>query len=90
MVLPEKERIPELLDVIGINRYRGWYAETGDLVTPEVRLETELKRWQSIFGKPLLMLEYGADTVTGLRYIHQLPVVRGLSSEILRNVAQGV
>jgi beta-glucuronidase len=73
MVPPEQERIADLFDVIGLNRYRGWYEETGDLATAEIRLETELKRWQTIFGKPILMLEYGADTVTGLRSIHQLP-----------------
>jgi beta-glucuronidase len=73
MVPPEQERIADLFDVIGLNRYRGWYEETGDLATAEIRLEKELQRWQTIFGKPLLMLEYGADTVTGLRSIHQLP-----------------
>lgn len=73
MVPPEKETIGELFDVIGINRYYGWYEVTGDLVEAEQLLEDELIRWEKKYQKPLIMLEYGADTVTGLHSITNSP-----------------
>jgi beta-glucuronidase len=56
-----------------LNRYYGWYEVTGDLVEAEVLLEDELRRWVKRYNKPIIMLEYGADTVTGLHSIHELP-----------------
>lgn len=73
MVPPEAETIGDLFDVIGINRYYGWYEVTGDLVEAEQLLEDELIRWEKKYQKPLVMLEYGADTVTGLHSIQNLP-----------------
>ncbi|MFH5823567.1 beta-glucuronidase [Georgenia sp. AZ-5] len=52
-------------DVIMINRYYGWYASSGDLAAAEAALEDELAQWEA-HGKPILMTEYGADTVAGL------------------------
>jgi beta-glucuronidase len=73
MVPPELETIGDLFDIIGLNRYYGWYEVTGDLVEAEVLLEDELRRWVKRYNKPIIMLEYGADTVTGLHSIHELP-----------------
>lgn len=73
MVQPENDRIADLFDVIGINRYYGWYTATGDLVEGERLLEAELNRWAKLFKRPILMLEYGSDTVGGLHSIHNLP-----------------
>ncbi|KAH8088619.1 beta-glucuronidase UidA [Filobasidium floriforme] len=73
MVPPEKETIGELFDDIGINRYYGWYEVTGGLVEAEQLLEDELVRWEKKYQKPLVMLEYGADTVTGLHSITNSP-----------------
>ncbi|MET2010846.1 beta-glucuronidase [Microbacterium chocolatum] len=63
------DRLADLFDVICLNRYYGWYMETGDLVMAEHRLETELRGWQSTFGKPIIITEYGADTLAGLHAV---------------------
>ncbi|KAG7528373.1 hypothetical protein FFLO_06213 [Filobasidium floriforme] len=86
MIPPEKETIGELFDIIGINRYYGWYEVTGDLVEAEQLLEDELVRWEKKYQKPLVMLEYGADTVTGLHSIINSP----WSEEFLRHVSPRV
>jgi beta-glucuronidase len=52
-----------------INRYHGWYAETGDLAAAEVALEAEIGDWEN-YGRPILMTEYGADTVAGLHTLN--------------------
>lgn len=65
--------ISDLFDVFSLNRYYGWYMQTGDLASAEVELEKELRGWESKYGKPMIMTEYGADTVTGLHSLRDMP-----------------
>ena len=62
-------KLAPLSDVIMINRYHGWYAETGDLAAAEVALEAEIRDWEN-YGRPILTTEYGADTVAGLHTLN--------------------
>ena len=52
-------------DVIGLNRYFGWYTEPVDIDFAVQRLEDEMERIFDRFGKPIVMTEFGADTVEG-------------------------
>jgi beta-glucuronidase len=72
-VKAEQELVADLFDVIGLNRYFGWYEDTGNLATAERRLQDELERFEKRFQRPLLILEYGADTVAGLHATHDVP-----------------
>ena len=66
MVGPEQDTVAALQDVICLNRYWGWYAEGGDLVAAEQALEADLRAWMAKFpGKPIVVTEYGADTLPG-------------------------
>ncbi|MFC7328681.1 beta-glucuronidase [Marinactinospora rubrisoli] len=69
----ENDRIADLLDVICLNRYYGWYLDTGDLPAAEARLEADLRGWAAKFGKPIIMSEYGADTLPGLHSVWDSP-----------------
>src|SRR3712207_7881155 len=51
-----------------LNRYYGWYLHTGDLASAEKALQAELEAWAAE-GKPILMTEYGADTLAGLHSV---------------------
>lgn len=62
-------RVSQFGDVLMLNRYYGWYVNTGDLEGAKIGLRTELQGWASE-GKPIIFTEYGADTMPGL---HQLP-----------------
>lgn len=73
MARPNQDLIADLFDVIGINRYYGWYSDTGDLATAELHLEQELREWQDKFNRPIMMFEYGADTMAGLHSVGELP-----------------
>ena len=64
--LPDTCTVTELADVVMINRYYGWYVEPGDLDAAERGLEAELQGWASTHGKPIIVTEYGADTLAGL------------------------
>ncbi|KAJ9592380.1 hypothetical protein L9F63_015948, partial [Diploptera punctata] len=63
---PETDTTAQVLDVIGFNRYNSWYSDTGHLevITYDVRAEAE--GWRKKHNKPVLMTEYGADTMAGM------------------------
>jgi len=56
----------EFSDIIAINRYYGWYEYPGRLDFAIKVLEREMDALHSKYGKPLMMTEFGADTVPGL------------------------
>jgi beta-glucuronidase len=60
-----KCRVSQFGDVLMLNRYYGWYVNTGDLAAAEIAWEEELKGWAGD-GKPIIITEYGADTYPGL------------------------
>lgn len=63
------DRLAGLFDVICLNRYYGWYIDTADLETAALKLEAELRGWESTHGKPIIITEYGADTLAGLHAV---------------------
>jgi beta-glucuronidase len=69
----DKDVVADLFDVVMLNRYYGWYVNTGDLPGAERALEAELIAWSDKLGKPIIMTEYGADTLGGLHDILPVP-----------------
>ncbi|KAH7176767.1 glycoside hydrolase superfamily [Dactylonectria macrodidyma] len=69
----DKDIISDLFDVLCLNRYYGWYSQSGDLDAAEQALEQDLLGWQGKYGKPIIMTEYGADTQVGLHAICDVP-----------------
>jgi beta-glucuronidase len=63
-----KCRVSQFGDVLMLNRYYGWYVNTGDLEGAELAWEEELTGWAGE-GKPIIITEYGADTYPGLHSI---------------------
>ena len=62
-------RVSQYSDVLLLNRYYGWYVDTGDLAAAERHWREEMEGWASE-NKPIIITEYGADTMPGL---HQTP-----------------
>ncbi|GIG20437.1 beta-glucuronidase [Cellulomonas chitinilytica] len=65
-------QVSELGDVLMLNRYYGWYVNTGDLVAAEAAWLAELQAWATD-GKPIIITEYGADTVAGVHSLTPQP-----------------
>lgn len=61
----EKDIVTRTMDVVCINRYYGWYNLSGDLDAACYAWNIELDFWKAI-GKPVMITEYGADTVAGI------------------------
>ena len=74
--------VSQFADVIMINRYYGWYVNPGDLAAAERGLEAELTVWAKD-GKPIIITEYGADTVAGIHSITDTPWTEEYQTSIL-------
>ncbi|CAK9796112.1 Gusb [Anthophora quadrimaculata] len=66
----QEDKAGEYLDVISFNRYNAWYNNPGRLDTITNRVIGEAEAWYRKYNKPVIMSEYGADTMPGL---HELP-----------------
>ena len=62
----EGNKCADLFDFISLNRYYGWYDETGDTGAVEPLYEADLGRYYDKFRKPIIVTEFGADTIEGL------------------------
>ncbi|NMA17811.1 MAG: beta-glucuronidase [Clostridiaceae bacterium] len=70
----DKDICTDLVDVICLNRYFGWYWDTADFVSAEKHLIEDLEKWHAKYpDKPIMFCEYGADTVAGLHAVDDIP-----------------
>lgn len=69
---PSIDKVSQWLDVICVNRYYAWYSDHGHLEVIGLQLKNEMLEWYEKYHKPIIMTEYGADTIAGL---HKLPPV---------------
>jgi beta-glucuronidase len=77
-----RDRLQALGDVVMLNRYYGWYLHTGDLAAAEQALQAELEQWATE-GKPVLVTEYGADTLAGLHSLTAEPWSEEYQADLL-------
>ena len=79
----DKDVVSDLFDVLMLNRYYGWYVNSGDLANAERALETELNAWVKKHGKPIIFTEYGADTIAGLHSVTPIPWTEEYQADLL-------
>lgn len=86
-----ERKIANMLDVICLNRYYGWYSEIGMLAAIPDRLVDEMRSWRREFpDKPLILSEYGAEAIAGF---HQQPAVaftEQYQAELIERTAMGL
>jgi beta-glucuronidase len=63
--LGEAEESFDILDVICLNRYLGWYAQPGQIEAGAEPLSAELDELHGRFNKPIILTEFGADALPG-------------------------
>jgi beta-glucuronidase len=59
-----------IFDVVCVNGYYGWYSQSGRLEAGREALALELDGLHGRFGKPVMVTEFGADTLPG---VHATP-----------------
>ncbi|MEI6287042.1 MAG: beta-glucuronidase [Bacillota bacterium] len=70
MIAPGTSMAAKYVDIIGLNLYFGWYSQCGDIAGGAAQLEEFLRAWYAAENKPIIITEYGADTIEGF---HKLP-----------------
>ncbi|MBO1265484.1 beta-glucuronidase [Proteiniclasticum sp. SCR006] len=74
MSMPHNDLVSKYLDVICLNRYYGWYINTGELEEAKSALRKELSDWKTAYpDTPVMFTEYGADTVAGFHAVDDIP-----------------
>lgn len=68
----QDDKCADLFDVVCINRYYSWYSDHGNLDVVEGQMHAELCKWFEKYHKPIIVAEFGADTIEG---IHAIPPV---------------
>lgn len=58
-----------LVDVICINRYFGWYIDTGYLDSVNSSWIFDILNWRIRHNKPIIISEYGAEAIPGLNQV---------------------
>jgi beta-glucuronidase len=81
---PDNCLVQDLVDVLCLNRYYGWYTQTADLDAAKTALANEMDEWgRKQPNKPIMFTEYGADTVAGLTCYGRYFIHRRISSTLL-------
>ncbi|CAL1536101.1 unnamed protein product [Lymnaea stagnalis] len=60
------DRVIPYVDVVCLNRYFGWYQDTGHLEVIQLQMHSWFAGFRNRTKKPIIVTEYGADTVAGL------------------------
>ena len=60
-----KEKAFEFCDVLCINRYYGWYMQPGNIEEACEILSKEMDKLYEKYRKPIILSEFGADTIPG-------------------------
>lgn len=50
------------------DRYYAWYSDPGQTELIQRQLEWDLNGWFTKYNKPILVSEYGADTIPGMHH----------------------
>lgn len=70
-------------DVISLNRYYGWYENPGNLDIAIKRMESEMDYIAQKYSKPIIVTEFGADTVAGQHSISDQMFTEEYQSKLL-------
>jgi beta-glucuronidase len=85
MSTPDTCRVAELVDVLALNRYYGWYVDSGDWEVSQMKLRNEFNGWRKRCpDKPIMMTEYGADTIAGFHDVDPVMFTEEFQVEFLR------
>ena len=75
-------------DVISLNRYYGWYENPGKLDEAIERFETEMDFIADKYNKPIIITEFGADTMPGFHSISDQMFTEEYQSNLIKRYCE--
>ncbi len=93
---PEEDVIYQHVDIVGFNRYYGWYAyenwpgsaKPGNLDAALAQLDECLEQFAAQYDGPLILTEFGADTIEGFHSPFCLQFTEEFQTEFLSRYIQ--
>ena len=86
----EQDLLAKHLDVLMINRYFGWYQDTGSIDVVKDQTVYCINEWHKKHpDKPIMISEYGADTIPGIHSSPSYVFTEDYQAEILLNYFEG-
>jgi len=82
-VNPVEDHAGQFLDVIMFNKYSSWYSDCGSLEVIEKQVINAYTSWWDCHHKPVMVSEYGADTIAGLHTSPAFVFTEDYQSELL-------
>lgn len=55
----------QFVDVVCLNRYHGWYSQSGQIDEGLKKLDREIELIHELYPKPFILSEFGTDTIPG-------------------------
>ncbi|MDO9628275.1 MAG: beta-glucuronidase, partial [Acholeplasmataceae bacterium] len=86
----DKNKVAFLADVIGLNRYFSWYSEFGELDVIKDRIQNDFESYYQKFKKPIMLTEFGADTISGLHALPSVPFSEEFQVEFISLYMQSI
>ncbi|CAJ0565857.1 unnamed protein product, partial [Mesorhabditis spiculigera] len=80
----EDDQTADLIDVVCLNRYWGWYDDMGYLETVNQSVVFDYTMWYEKFKKAMIMTEYGADSIVGLNQQPAVDFSEQYQNELIR------
>ncbi|XP_060084584.1 beta-glucuronidase-like isoform X2 [Ylistrum balloti] len=66
------DKVAQYTDIICLNHYNAWYQDCSHTELIQRQLTYDLRQWYNKYHKPIMITEYGADTIEGF---HQDPSI---------------
>jgi len=82
------EKAFEFCDLVCLNRYEGWYTRSGRISDGCAKLSEELDRLHEAFPKPVIMTEFGADTIAGNHAVEPEMFSEEYQAELLKRTIE--
>jgi beta-glucuronidase len=83
-----EEKAFDFCDLVCLNRYEGWYSEPGRIQEGCAKLSRELDDLHAAFRKPVIMTEFGADTIAGCHAMEPEMFSEEYQAELLERTIQ--
>ncbi|CAB3410919.1 unnamed protein product [Caenorhabditis bovis] len=80
----DNDQTADLMDFICVNRYYGWYIDMGYLNWVNQSVYWDLSLWKETFKKPIIVTEYGADSLPGLNQEPSINFSEQYQEQIIR------
>lgn len=78
----------QFVDFISLNRYYGWYENPAQLDLAAKRLSEELDELARLYGKPILVSEFGADAVSGFHSTSDQLFTEDYQADLIRRYCE--